>query len=336
MNSSGELHPNWLALTTLPLQLKRFVRAGDPDSVPESPSPIKHKIDGLNGLEAQEFYKEVLDVPTTRQVSVPSPSKRKETRKVQQKPQQPFDRSKFFRLATSNKVEELSEMKISEEELNSRDSFGWTALMMAACEGATEAVAWLLQKDVLVEIADKSGNTALKLAQRKGHSEIVQLLETLPISEETSDEEEAIDINSPFYCEICKRDYKETPWPVHQTSTVHQFNLEHLPAHKLHKFNISAKNRGLRLMVKQGWDQEHGLGPSQSGRLYPVKTVLRKQRTGLGIEQQPAKVTHFGAFDLNAVRRRDPIYQPRRTRSDMQREKVREWKRERHLRRELS
>ncbi|XP_017124367.1 G patch domain and ankyrin repeat-containing protein 1 homolog [Drosophila elegans] len=336
MNSSGELHPNWLALTTLPLQLKRFVRAGEPDFVPESPIQTKHKIDGLNGLEAQEFYKEVLDAPTTSQVPVPRPSTRKEASRVPRKPKLPFDRSKFFRLATSNKVEELSQMEISEEELNSRDSFGWTALMMAACEGATEAVAWLLQKEVHVEIADKSGNTALKLAQRKGHLEIVQLLETLPISGETSDEEEPMDVNSPFYCEICKRDYKETTWPVHQTSTVHQFNLKALPAHKLHKFNISAKNRGLQLMVKQGWDQEHGLGPSQSGRLYPVKTVLRKQRTGLGIEQQPARVTHFGAFDLNAVRRRDPIYQPKRTRSDMQREKVREWKRERHLRRELS
>ncbi|XP_037714851.1 G patch domain and ankyrin repeat-containing protein 1 homolog [Drosophila subpulchrella] len=336
MNSSGELHPNWLALTTLPLQLKRFVRAGDPDSVPESPKAVKHQLNGLNGAEAQEFYKEVLDAPTTSQVPPLSSSKTKETKVVPKKPKLPFDKSKFFRLATSNQVEELSQMEIYEEDLNSRDTFGWTALMMAACEGATETVAWLLQKGVHVETADKSGNTALKLAQRKGHSEVVQLLQSRPISAEGSDGEESVDINSPFYCEICKRDYKETPWPDHQTSTVHQFNLKALPAHKLHKFNISAKNRGLQLMVKQGWDQEHGLGPSKSGRLYPVKTVLRKQRTGLGIEQQPARVTHFGAYDLNAVRRRDPIYQQRRTRSDMQREKVQEWKRERHLRRELS
>ncbi|KAH8348435.1 hypothetical protein KR084_007418 [Drosophila pseudotakahashii] len=335
MNSSGELHPNWLALTTLPLQLKRFVRAGDPDIAPECPK-AKHQIDGLNGAEAQEFYKEVLDAPTTSQVLVSSSSKTKETKRVPKKPKLPFDKSKFFRLATSNQVEELSQMEISVEDLNTRDSFGWSALMMAACEGATDSVAWLLQQGVHVETTDKSGNTALKLAQRKGHSEIVQLLETLAIPDDASDEEESMDVNSPYYCEICKRDYKETPWPDHQTSTVHQFNLKALPAHKLHKFNISAKNRGLQLMVKQGWDQEHGLGPSQSGRLYPVKTVLRKQRTGLGIEQPAAKVTHFGAFDLNAVRRRHPIYQPRRTRSDMQREKVREWKRERNLRRELS
>ncbi|XP_017061825.1 G patch domain and ankyrin repeat-containing protein 1 homolog [Drosophila ficusphila] len=336
MNSSGELHPNWLALTTLPLQLKRFVRAGNPDFVSDSLKVTKHQINGLNGEEAQEFYKEVLDAPATPRVPVPTSSKAKDTRRVPKQPQLPFDKSKFFRWATSNQVEKLSQMEISEESLNSRDSFGWTALMMATCEGATEAVAWLLQKGVEVDIADKSGNTAYKLAQQKGHSEIINLLETKSYTEAASDEEESMDVKSPFYCEICKRDYKETPWPVHQTSTVHQFNLEALPAHKLHKFNISAKNRGLQLMLKQGWDQEHGLGPSQGGRLYPIKTVLRKQRTGLGIEQQPARVTHFGAFDLNAVRRRAPIHQPRRTRNDMQREKVKEWKRERHLRRELS
>lgn len=336
MNYQNELHPNWLALTTLPLQLKRFVRAGDPDFIAESPKAVKHQIDGLNGAEAREFYKEVLDAPTTCQPNLPSTHKTAQTRREPERILVPFDKSKFFRLATSNKVEELSQMKASEEDLNSRDSFGWTALMMAACEGATEAVSWLVQRGVQVETSDKSGNTALKLAQRKGHLDVVHLLESLPILEETSEEDESVDGNNPFYCEICKRDYKETPCPIHQTSTVHQFNLKALPAHKLHKFNISAKNRGLQLMVKQGWDQEHGLGPSQSGRLYPVKTVLRKQRTGLGIEQQPARVSHFGAFDLNAVRRRDPIYQPRRTRSDMQREKVREWKRERYLRRVLS
>ncbi|KAH8401662.1 hypothetical protein KR009_007203 [Drosophila setifemur] len=334
MNSSGDLHPNWLALTTLPLQLKRFVRAGDPETQQEGPKASKSEIEGISGVQAQDFYKEVLDTPTTSIVS--RPIKRKEPRKLPRKQLEPFNKGHFFRLATGNKVEELSQMEIPEDELNSRDSFGWTALMMAACEGAVDAVIFLLQKEADVEVRDKSGNSALKLAQRKGHLEIVELLEAATVPEDPSEEEEPADANMPFYCEICKRDYKETPWPVHQTSTVHQFNLESLPPNRLHKFNISAKNRGLQLMVKQGWDQEHGLGPNHKGRLYPVKTVLRKQRTGLGIEQEPARVTHFKPFDLNAVRRRDPVIQQRRTRSDMQREKVREWKRERHLRRELS
>ncbi|EDV36580.1 uncharacterized protein Dana_GF11874 [Drosophila ananassae] len=335
MNSSGELHPNWLALTTLPLQLKRFVRAGEPDCIQEPSKVRKPEIEGISGADARNFYKEVLETPATCQLA--RPTKRKDPKRVPRKRLEPFHSGQFFRLATNNDVEELSKMAMSPEEVNTRDSFGWTALMMAACEGAADVVAFLLQRGADVDLQDKSGNTALKLAQRKGHFQTVQLLEAACLPEGLSEEEEELpEAIRPFYCDICKLDLKETPWPLHQTSTVHQFNLKSLPAHKLHKFNISAKNKGLQLMVKQGWDQEHGLGPNQKGRLYPVKTVLRKQRTGLGIEQTPARVTHFGAFDLNAVRRRDPVREQRRTRSDMQREKVREWKRERHLRRELS
>ncbi|KAH8277667.1 hypothetical protein KR018_003294 [Drosophila ironensis] len=338
MNSSGELHPNWLALTTLPLQLKRFVRAGEAAKSPEGPKAKNPKIRGIDGTEAQSFYKEVLDSPETS--SAARPSGRKEPARAPRRRQEsPFDCGLFFRWATANKVQELSGMEVSSRDVDSCDSFGWTALMMAACEGAAEAVAFLLRKGADPKTQDKSGNTALTLARRKGHLEIVALLEeALSPDDPPEDEEEGReeDCLLPYHCEVCNLECRETPWPVHQTSTLHQFNLKRLPAHRLHRFNIPARNKGLQLMVKQGWDQEHGLGPHRSGRLYPVKTVLRRQRTGLGIQQEPAKVTHFGPYDSSAVRRRDPVPEKRRTRSDMQREKVREWKRERHLRRELS
>ncbi|XP_022218429.2 G patch domain and ankyrin repeat-containing protein 1 homolog [Drosophila obscura] len=334
MNSAGdELHPNWLALTTLPLQLKRFVRAGHVESAPQQISETRHKINGLDGAEAQNFYKEVLETPATRQAVRRTLKKSNESGR---KPQLPFDKSKFFRLAVSNKVEEMSQMLITDLELNACDGYGWTALMMAACEGAKDAVAWLLYNGAQADVRDKSGNTALALAKLKGHTEVVQILETSSGAKEADIQEEMEDLTTPFHCRVCKRNFQETPWNIHQTSTVHQFNMKAFPPHKLAKFNISAKNRGLQLMVKQGWDREHGLGPTQSGRLYPVKTVLRKQRTGLGIEQPPAKVTHFKAFDTKATMRRDPVLQQRRTRQDMQREKVRDWKRNRRLRNELN
>ncbi|XP_017146271.1 G patch domain and ankyrin repeat-containing protein 1 homolog [Drosophila miranda] len=338
MNSAGdELHPNWLALTTLPLQLKRFVRAGQIECAQQPIKGTKHKINGLDGADAQKFYEEVLDTPATSR-AIPTHTHKKSNGSGRD-PLLPFDKSKFFRYAISNKVEEMSQMLITDKamELNACDVYGWTALMMAACEGAKDAVAWLLHNGAHADVRDKSGNTALTLAMLKGHREVVQILETAPNSEKADIPEEiADDPTTPFHCRICKRNYKETPWNVHQTSTVHQFNMKAFPPHKLEKFNISSKNRGLQLMVKQGWDREHGLGPNQSGRLYPVKTVLRKQRTGLGIEQPPARVTHFKAFDTNATRRRGPVPQQRRTRQDMQREKVRDWKRNRRLRNELN
>ncbi|KAH8300205.1 hypothetical protein KR044_011562 [Drosophila immigrans] len=335
MNAAGdELHPNWRALTTLHVPLKRFIRAGVAQQ--EKQQPERHNIDGITGDEVHKFYQQVLETPpATRKVNksavVPKEPK-------QPPPQLPFDRSRFFRLATNNNVSELRQMRL--EDLNVCDNFGWTALMMAACEGAEDAVAFLLQFGADTEVQDKSGNTALALAKRKNHLAVVQLLEQAKEREVDEAEEESIDATTtPFYCELCQRDYRESSWRAHQTSTVHRFNSKSLPAHRLQKFNIPAKNRGLQLMVKQGWDREHGLGPTQSGRLYPVKTVLRKQRTGLGIEQSPARVTHFDAFDTAATRRRNgkPLgLQPRRTRDDMRREKLQDWRRERRLRHELS
>ncbi|XP_064548266.1 G patch domain and ankyrin repeat-containing protein 1 homolog [Drosophila montana] len=342
MDSSGqELHPNWRALTTLHVPLKRFVRAGAAEQ--ERGRAGKHTIDGGSGAEVQQFYREILDTPATAKV-ISKSTITGTARQVKEEPQAlPYDRNRFFRLATSNNVEQLAQMCINEEQqLNACDSYGWTALMMAACEGAEDAVAWLLQLGADADVADKGGNTALQLASKKGHARIVQLLQrelasnaaAALLAEEPSDTAAA-----PFYCQVCQRDYSESSWRAHQTSTVHRFNMKSLPAHRLQKFNIPARNRGLRLMVKQGWDREHGLGPTQNGRLYPVKTVLRNKRTGLGIEQSPARVTHFAAFDTNAtkLRNRNPLPpQQRRTRSDMQREKVRESKRERRLRHELS
>ncbi|EDW72370.1 uncharacterized protein Dwil_GK20753 [Drosophila willistoni] len=339
MNSTGEeLHPNWRALTTLHVPLKRFVPAGKEVSA-EAKAKLERNTIKIDGAEAQKFYNEILDTPTT--ATSHHQQKTKEQRTHRSKTLFPYDKSKFFRSAINNNVKELSciDFRDKETELNACDAYGWTALMMAACEGAIDAVSWLLENGVQTDIKDKGGQTALTLAQKKGHEIVVKLLTSNGRTEQHELEmtlEQLEQTILPFYCDVCERDYKETTLRAHQTSTVHQFNLK-LPGatNKLNKFNISIRNRGLQLMVKQGWDREHGLGPTQSGRLYPVKTVLRKRRTGLGIEQSPPRVTHFQAFDTNATKRRNP-HQPRRTRDDMRREKVREWKRERRLRNELS
>ena len=48
-----------------------------------------------------------------------------------------------------------------------------------------------------------------------------------------------------------------------------------------------------------------GLGPDGIGRKFPVKTVLKRDRLGLGSkESEKARVTHFGPNDYNAVKRR--------------------------------
>ncbi|KAH8407547.1 hypothetical protein KR222_005246 [Zaprionus bogoriensis] len=347
MNSTGEeLHPNWRALSTLHVPLKRFVRAGAAEQQQGKLAKQRQPIVGVSGVEVQQFYQELLQTPATaRQAQRGSSPKQSYREKQQQPPQLPFNQYRFYCLAIDNNVQELDRMCISQEQLNCRDLNGWTALMMAACEGAAQAVDWLLRRGASAELADRAGNTALRLARQKGHADAVQLLESGQREEEQEqelqqapEEQHAEHTAAPFHCRVCQRDYAASTWRAHQCSTVHQFNLQSsLPAHKLQRFNIPARNRGLQLMLKQGWDREHGLGPHQSGRLYPVKTVLRRQRTGLGIEQSPARVTHL--LVANARVGGNPSTQqrqPRRTRDDMRREKLQDWRRERRLRSELS
>jgi len=53
-----------------------------------------------------------------------------------------------------------------------------------------------------------------------------------------------------------------------------------------------------------GWDETSGLGPTGKGQKYPVKTVLKRDRCGLGCtaSSSKARVTHFAANDNDAVK----------------------------------
>lgn len=328
------MHPNWRALATLHIPLKRFVTEGTTidDSSTSSSSKQKTQISNVDPHEIKEFYQEVISAPET--AAKPS-YKEKDQNFRQPLPRIPFDQKKFFRAAMMNDIETIRNFEYGASDINSTDSFGWTALMMAACEGSSDVVEALVSLGADVYVKDKSGNTAYNLAEKKNFSKIMEILSREPgdLIEIEDDEEEANVVQREFFCDVCRRKFEHTSLRDHVTSTVHQFNRKQ-DKQKKNRFCIPSKNRGLQIMMKQGWDKESGLGPSNSGRLFPVKTVIRKPRTGLGTQQNPARVTHFGEYDLNAIKYVAP---PRsKNRNDIRREKQREWKRERRLRRELS
>ncbi|XP_073812244.1 G patch domain and ankyrin repeat-containing protein 1 homolog [Musca autumnalis] len=351
MDNTGEqLHPNWRALATLHIPLKRFVKEGTQQAqqgTHNTKTREKYEIQGVDGNEIKEFYEELVRNDAKEEKITNKRSKyTHETNKAKQSNhlatrryrRYPFEVGKYHRYAMQNNFEELQRLDYEGQNINVCDNYGWTALMMAACEGHVEAVRYLLELGVDKDIKDKSGKKALDLARKKGHFHIESLLETPLKPNHNVNSEDEMEDNEPFYCEICKRTFTETTKRNHETSTIHQFNVQAPSSNKLQKFNIPPRNKGLQLMVKQGWDKESGLGPSQSGRLYPVKTVIRKQRTGLGIEQDAAKVSHFQAFDSRAIRRDNSDYYKKkpRNRNDIRREKIREWKRDRRLRNELN
>jgi ankyrin repeat protein len=60
--------------------------------------------------------------------------------------------------------------------VTARGSMGETALMFAAKRGSVEGVRLLLDKGVDVNVKTKDGNSALKIAVKKGYTDIADLL----------------------------------------------------------------------------------------------------------------------------------------------------------------
>lgn len=90
----------------------------------------------------------------------------------------------------------------------------------------------------------------------------------------------------------------------HQNSVLHQFSSHQQDGHstKSH-FYLNWKNKGYQLLRSGGWDGNSGLGPERSGKKFPVKTVLKRDRHGLGsnLGDHKARITHFSAKDETAV-----------------------------------
>lgn len=219
-----------------------------------------------------------------------------------------------LRCAENNDVSNLTPMLDQGMSVNTKDVYGWTLLMVAACAGAADVVRMLLDRKARTGFRDAKGNTALYLATIKGHRRVTEMLikankrkipeivdkrqrNTEGTSSETVEDEE-------YFCDTCEVTVKKRDSTKHKASIVHQFKTDSGPV-RTH-FGIPSTNRGYQLLVGQGWDTEGGLGSEKQGQKFPVKTVLKRDREGLGAEgkaKMKARVTHFGPGDVTAVKR---------------------------------
>lgn len=223
------------------------------------------------------------------------------------------------------------------ENVNLTDDFGWTPLMSAAYCGHLDIIEFLLNLGANRKAKEKSGLTAAQLALKKNYLNIVALLKKKSESvsnktlqeRDTNDSEKNADtlkiksesvgllknyndnicrdndnieegFNEGFYCKICKTNFYQTTWKKHETSTLHIFNSK--PKLKNTMYGISKQNKGYKILLNCGWDEEGGLGPTGKGIKYPVKTYLKFDRKGLGqCNKKEYRVTHFKSKDPAAV-----------------------------------
>lgn len=332
--SREHFHANWKALATAHFKHKVFVRSsGTEDDKTISSKPAAFPI--IIDESASTAYNEILQMPSTAVQRQEGPKVSKT--KIKQK-RFKFNKDQLFRMAMADNgtgIQKLVANSINPD-IDATDSFGWTALMMAACEGSGNAFYCLLDLGADYTVSDKKGNTAISLAKQKSHQHIAEAFEEFQQRNELieCDNGEDQQDDGTLFCKDCGIEIARSSSKSHETSTVHLFSCKFKGSTEIKSFGISRSNRGYQIMQRSGWDGNSALGAKSDGKLYPIKTVIRRKRTGLGVDQDTAKITHFKANDPNAVHFRPP---PRNlTRKEIIENDLRDKRHDQRLRRELS
>lgn len=89
--------------------------------------------------------------------------------------------------ARNNNIKELQRLLATGDNINSKDRYGYTALMWAAYSGHAAVAQCLLTAGSDLEAKDKLGHTALRWAAQNGHVAVVQCLVTAGAELEAKD-----------------------------------------------------------------------------------------------------------------------------------------------------
>eukprot|EP01095_Lingulamoeba_sp_RSL-Kostka_P003333 TRINITY_DN14324_c0_g1_i1.p1 TRINITY_DN14324_c0_g1~~TRINITY_DN14324_c0_g1_i1.p1 ORF type:complete len:280 (+),score=57.99 TRINITY_DN14324_c0_g1_i1:244-1083(+) len=112
--------------------------------------------------------------------------------------------------------------------------------------------------------------------------------------EDTSNRNNNVDddiVEEKLYCGICEQ-VIITDKDIHLKSLVHLFNKNKKGPDLLKNYHINSKNRGYQLLLKQGW-KEKGLGKEENSIIYPIKTIYKNDKKGIGIKtNNEPRVTH--------------------------------------------
>ena len=190
-------------------------------------------------------------------------------------------------------------------DINIRDNYNWTMLMCASCAGHMDIVYFLLENGAQwIDIVDRRGLDAPSIAEMAGHHEIAYVIRTF----NSTDNDEApstsdCETSKSFHCDTCGLEVTSSVQTPHTVSILHQFSCQHKS--DLSAYSLPKSNRGFQMMLRSGWNPDTGLGSKGQGCQYPVKTILKQDRYGLGSKStRRPRVTHFSAGDVSAVKNR--------------------------------
>ncbi|GFU05779.1 g patch domain and ankyrin repeat-containing protein 1 homolog [Nephila pilipes] len=174
--------------------------------------------------------------------------------------------------------------------------------MCAACEGHYSVVEYLIKLGAKLNIRCKYGMTALDIAIKTKNNAMIKLLQNgvTPCVRETSFviEDDKIN-NEKKFCDDCKSFYKISK-VAHERGITHLLTIKKSDISTF--YHIPENNKGFQIMLKSGWDKNKGLGVNADGQKFPIKTVLKKDRSCIGKNKEVPKVTHFNANDETSVK----------------------------------
>jgi len=292
-------HPNWVALSTCHLKFKKFVKAKEQNCFSVEDVKKCNNTD-LDGREIKSFYDETIKSEAFARKKKKTPGVKCETIEIIESDESdievvdPDGNQKLLKAIQNCELEELKAVK--DCDYNCTDQFGWTALEIACVVGNREAVKYLLKKGSYI----KDNEKIYRILEKKGLSDIIAILNK--IGEETEVDTYNIEDSTFKHCEECGEKFDVDQKVQHQAEISHQLSLKRNISKRNPGFGISEANVGFKLMKKYGWDGVSGLGDDQSGKLFPVKTVLKQDRKGLDVgDKKKLKVTHFGPNDPESI-----------------------------------
>ncbi|CAD5115445.1 unnamed protein product [Dimorphilus gyrociliatus] len=294
-----------------------FVPASNNHDQAKEKSLVKESNEIRIGEAAKEFYNEIIAEPSEQEVTVksclePTDNSNVETNctkteVLKSKKILPSDSYKycniFLKHATDGNIEKLKELLSKDLNINIQDDYQWTALMCAAKANNYEVVDFLIKNGADVTCTDMNGLSAYDLTNSTAIKNLFHDMEDEDTNaEDYNDSEEANEV----YCSVCDVTVKDID--EHDKSIPHIMNKPKLATGSC--YYIPCTNKGYQLMMKQGWDGEKALGREAEGTKYPVKTILKRDRIGLGgnKKKQIPRVSHFDPFDTTAIKRRSELY----------------------------
>lgn len=279
-----------------------------------------------SGSEIRTFYEDIVGLKDTEPNSKSSPQeKHKRKRKgsqdivktpgnrVHPKTRAEVDQdvrlskgpNDFLRCAQDGDLATLKQHVKRGVDINFQDEYGWTAVMCSAHAGKKDILVYLLENNANVYLVENQGKSAIDLVNQSKEEKCkicFKVLRMFMDGESNWQMRETQDTPpiEPYFCSGCNATFSDMPEEKHLTSTLHLFNTK--PYTRSTMYHITESNKGFQMLVQSGWDKERGLGPEGKGNKFPVKTVLKRNREGLGNPStSKAKVTHFNPYDTAAV-----------------------------------